>query len=94
MDRFRASALVLASLLVAVPLACDDEKGDSGGDDVADPSGSEEGSGEEQGVEACVDGEQMVAVGEDRACECMDGSQSTQTCLSTGEFGTCDCAGW
>jgi hypothetical protein len=86
---------VLATLLVAVPLACDDEKGDSGGDDVADPSGSEEGSGEEeQGVEACVDGEQMVAVGEDRACECMDGSQSTQTCLSTGEFGTCDCAGW
>ncbi len=93
MDRLRVSALALATLLL-VPASCDDDEGDSGGDGPEPASSGEEDSGSSPGADACVDGDVSTPVGETRACECMDGSQSTQTCLATGEFGVCDCAGW
>jgi hypothetical protein len=85
----------MLALLVG-PIGCDEDKGDDGGDDNSDMTSSseeEEGSAE-AGMQGCVDGENTTPVGQTRSCMCTDGSASTQTCLSTGEFGICDCQGW
>jgi hypothetical protein len=87
-----ASLAVLASGLGS--LACDDDKGDSGDDNSDMTSSAEEEGSAEEGVEGCIDGEETLAVGDMRACMCTDGSSSSQTCLATGEFGICECAGW
>jgi hypothetical protein len=86
------STFLCAALLLS-PIGCDSDDGDSGDEGSDKTSSGEEGSGEEAAV-GCMDGDVAVAVGETRDCECDDGSASTQTCLSTGEFGVCSCEGW
>jgi hypothetical protein len=92
--RLACGSILLFGALLFGPVACDDEDGESGDESSDMTDAQEEGSAEGEGVEACVDGEQTVAVGDTRGCDCMDGSASTQMCLSTGQFGVCDCAGW
>jgi hypothetical protein len=85
---------VLLGVLALVPVACDDDDGEGGDDNSDMTSSEEEESAEGEPADGCVDGDQTVPVGETRACQCDDGSASTQTCQSTGEFGVCSCAGW
>lgn len=74
-------ALVLA--LVLGP-ACDEE---------GDPADDADGRDVPEAVEGCPDGDDLVAIGEMRVCTCDDGTDAEQTCLSTGEYADCSCAG-
>jgi hypothetical protein len=75
---------LLPLLVACLPLGCDDE-GDSG------DSGSQPDVPEV--VEGCPNGDALVAIGETRSCVCDDGTDSEQTCLSTGEYAECQCIG-
>lgn len=75
------AALILA--LAWVP-ACDDE---------SDPADEAESRDVPETVDGCPDGDDLVAIGDTRVCECDDGTDAEQTCLSTGEYADCKCAG-
>ena len=76
----------MAALFFALALgpACDD-----GGE----PTDEADSMDVPEAVEGCPDGDDLVAIGETRACECDDGTEADQTCLSTGEYADCKCAG-
>ncbi|MBV1856769.1 MAG: hypothetical protein KUG77_00055 [Nannocystaceae bacterium] len=80
-DTRRAIALFLA---MALGPACEDEGDPADGGDPRDVP---------EAVEGCPGDEEIVAIGETRVCVCDDGTTAEQTCLSTGEFADCKCAG-
>ena len=78
------SRWVVVAMLMALG-ACDDE-----GDDGADEG---DGAAVPAVVDGCPDGDDLVDIGQTRTCTCDDGTESLQTCLSTGEFADCQCVG-
>ncbi len=64
--------------------ACDEE---------ADPDEEHDRGDVPEVVDGCPDGDDLVGVGETRTCTCDDGTEAEQTCLSTGEYADCQCAG-
>ncbi len=71
-------------LTVALGPGCDEE---------GDPADDADSRDVPEAVDGCPDGEELVAIGETRACGCDDGTEAEQTCLSTGEYADCKCAG-
>ena len=74
---------VLFALLTVAP-GCDEEN------DTSEPTEHSDVPAE---IEGCVDGTDLVEIGETRACICDDGTEAEQTCLSTGEYADCKCQG-
>lgn len=78
----RVRSVVVALLIAAV--GCDNE------DDPADEHSHRDVP---EVVDGCMDDDDLVGVGDTRSCTCDDGTESEQTCLSTGSFAACMCVG-
>lgn len=65
----------------------------AGCDEDDDPSDEPSHRDVPEVVDGCADGEDLVDIGDTRACTCDDGTESEQTCLSTGSFAQCMCVG-
>ena len=73
---------IVASLLAVT--GCDDDE---------DPAEEQSHRDVPEVVDGCEDGDDLVDIGETRQCTCDDGTESEQTCLSTGSFAQCMCVG-
>lgn len=82
----RFGRLVPLTLALLVAPACDERDGDAPADD-------QDRGDVPADAEGCPDGDASVEIGASRACTCDDGTQSEQTCLSTGAYADCQCVG-